>query len=857
MSDGNDAQIQKIQRLLRNFKQKLKLLEQLLLKSDIHSSHSHSSNSRNQYTYSKNTKIRNWESLKLLPSLNKFRNQSFDGLNLKDLNDKILNVKQSYKNILNLNDNLGNANKFPSLVELSAKVIGYSIINCDLKDINECYEDFNQLNKDEIEGKQIEVVSHVYSCVPSHLRSLLVPSHALSLIFSNDIISDHHATISSLLSISRPYELEFQDVIHQTLLCAFARSTLPPPDYVIDLAQKFNALPYITRSLQKLLPAFEPALSTCRAIDNLRSLNVANLSDLIYAIFIPCLDAPLPPIKLINWIDVKNTNSLLHLALKVGDIYAQQVLIEITSMALEKLLNDPKNKLSWYNLTFNLACASILILRDGCSLQQTILGYLEDSCHLPFTIYKTLNSSIRDYNIDLTLGDDYSRCGYLIEMFGKRNLTPAQISLLKYTISRNLSVDGFNNHRLSTMLQNAHNKFEIVKGAFMHHYMSFETPIKHPLTVDITPMSNNRDEFLTSTPRYTPFLKRRTKPMLAPKVVQGKHFNFNAANKLYGFGSPVIVERKWKDRLEEDDNDIDIKKHRKNNNQSNKITHISEDDDESESNVESKEKYNEKEENFTSESSSSEYNENSGSDLFSEHDESDFIYYNENRKKNTEVDDESVDDLMFYERIAECSPKSKKNHDLTVEITDSESDSDKYYPRERKCRNDLTLKNKYNDNTTAPTRRRKSKNKVFNEDDSVASKYKNRNKKKRASSSSSEDSDYGALKRRKSDMNLIRPRSSILDLKNGNNVRYSTGTQLNTKSKYISNYNKPHYSKQSPNHNRSIYKSYKYNDDVIDLSSDPAYSTEDEQSKKLYKPPSTKPNQQEQPRLRPFMFSIV
>lgn len=80
--------------------------------------------------------------------------------------DHIQALRIAFGNILELNKP---TNGFPSLTQLSAKVVGYSIINYDLSYGQD--EDYDDLGKIEKETRKMEVTDYVYSCVPAHLRT--------------------------------------------------------------------------------------------------------------------------------------------------------------------------------------------------------------------------------------------------------------------------------------------------------------------------------------------------------------------------------------------------------------------------------------------------------------------------------------------------------------------------------------------------------------------------------------------------------------------------------------------------------------------------------------------------------------
>lgn len=80
--------------------------------------------------------------------------------------DHLQALREAYSNILDLNKP---STRFPSLVQLSAKVIGYSIVNYDLSRDDDS-DDSDELTKPEREARSIEVVDYIYNCVPAHLR---------------------------------------------------------------------------------------------------------------------------------------------------------------------------------------------------------------------------------------------------------------------------------------------------------------------------------------------------------------------------------------------------------------------------------------------------------------------------------------------------------------------------------------------------------------------------------------------------------------------------------------------------------------------------------------------------------------
>lgn len=390
-----------------------------------------------------------------------------------------------------------------------------------------------------------------------------MPSHALSFLFSSEILSSHHPTVSSLLQTTRPHGLEFQDIIHQSLTIAFARSTLPPPDYITELANKFNAIPELLRSLTKLLPAFEPALSTCRAIDNIRSLPVCDLSPLIQSILSACYQSHIPPFRLRDWLHISNENSLFDAALNKCQPLAQRVLFELAIETTERLLNEPARE-EWFTITYNLCSAALIFSAKKSYSCDLLCACIDDISKIPF-IQRTTSEALSMFDLELLFASDYSKSSVLIDKFTYGDLLPPQLSLLSKITSKSLHVEGIDDTTLYMKKETAKAKFEKEKIQYVHT-STYKTPQKGKTRVlDLTPASsviksNKLTPYLMlPTPRFsqTPFFRRKTQNALAPKRVFGKKFQFHGTNKLYGFGTPVFIPRNWNERYEGDDDDDD------------------------------------------------------------------------------------------------------------------------------------------------------------------------------------------------------------------------------------------------------------------------------------------------------------
>ncbi|TIC13194.1 hypothetical protein E3Q14_01404 [Wallemia mellicola] len=555
----DDNELRRINRLLRNFSRKIKLLEELVSKRRDENDEDKRPQKK---SYSRKQRDSDWKSLRIIPNITKTdklfnpRSGTFDGLNLRD---HLQALREAYSNILDLNKP---STRFPSLVQLSAKVIGYSIVNYDLSRDDDS-DDSDELTKPEREARSIEVVDYIYNCVPAHLRSLLVPSHALSFLFSSETLSSHHPTVSSLLQTTRPHGLEFQDIIHQSLTIAFARSTLPPPDYITEIANKFNAIPELLRSLTKLLPAFEPALSTCRAIDNIRSLPVCDLSPLIQSILSACYQSHIPPFRLRDWLYISNENSLFDAALNKCQPLAQRVLFELAIETTERLLNEPARE-EWFTITYNLCSAALIFASRKSYSCDLLCACIDNISKIPF-IQRTTSEALSMFDLELLFALDYSRSSVLIDKFDYGNLLPPQLSLLSKVISKGLHVEGIDDTTLHMKKEAAKAKFEKEKIQYLHT-STYKTPQKGKSRVlDLTPASsiiksNKLTPYLMlPTPRFsqTPFFRRKTQNALAPQRVFGKKFQFHGTNKLYGFGTPVFIQRNWNERYEGDDDDDD------------------------------------------------------------------------------------------------------------------------------------------------------------------------------------------------------------------------------------------------------------------------------------------------------------
>ncbi|TIB13452.1 hypothetical protein E3P92_02283 [Wallemia ichthyophaga] len=558
-----DSQLRRIHRLLRNLKSKLKLLEDLVSKRNNGAEEPRRDGSR--FSYSSKQRDNNWKSLKILPNiaatdkLFNARSGSLDGINLRQLMDHIQALRMAFVNILELNKP---TNAFPSLTQLSAKVVGYSIINYDLSYVE--YGDQSNLGKIELEARKMEVVDYVYSCVPAHLRTLLVPSHALSLLFLSDILSNHHATVSSLLPTTRAHSLEFQDIVHQSLLSAFSSPTLPPPDYISNMCDKFNGGAQVNRSLIKLIPAYEPALATCRAVESIRSFKshtseIQDTSPLIQSIFESCYQSPIPPLKLRKWLDIEIPKSLFEIAFNNSMPSAQSVLLSLAVETADLIIKEPSYR-EWFYIGLNLCSAALTIFHSNHFLSEILVTYINQISRIPF-LNRSLSEALDMFNLDLLLGKSYSSARILIDVLGENNLLPVQLCILRKAVDNFISVDGYDYATLRDKKHIAETKFEELKVNFVQT-TTYKTPKKINSTViDFTPYPDERLQShrkLMSTNRFnqiqTPQTnQQKAKIALGPNQPIGSTFRFQAQNKLFGFGSPFVVKRDWRQRREGDD----------------------------------------------------------------------------------------------------------------------------------------------------------------------------------------------------------------------------------------------------------------------------------------------------------------
>lgn len=394
-----------------------------------------------------------------------------------------------------------------------------------------------------------------------------MPSHALSLLFSSDILSNHHATVSSLLPTTRAYNLEFQDIVYQSLVSAFSSPTLPPPDYITNISDKFNGGAEVYRSLIKILPAFEPALSTCRAVDSIRNFKshtseIQDTSSLIRSIFEACYESPLPPLKLRQWLDITAPKSLFVVALDSRIPNAQRMLLSLAVETGDRILNDPKYH-EWFYISFNLCSAALCIFHSDDIASEILIAYIDHLSRIPF-MNRSISEALDMFNLDLVLGKTYSSARILIDAFGENSLLPAQLCVLRTALKKYKVVEGYDAATLIYKNRIAETRFEESKANYVQT-TTYKTPKKvNSLVIDFTPYTDDRLQShrkLMSTPRFgqaqTPYTNKKTKAALGPNRPRGATFQFQAQNKLFGFGSPFVVKRDWRQREEgEDEGDI-------------------------------------------------------------------------------------------------------------------------------------------------------------------------------------------------------------------------------------------------------------------------------------------------------------
>ncbi|TIA90034.1 hypothetical protein E3P99_01740 [Wallemia hederae] len=563
-----DGQLRRIHRIFRNLKSKINLLEELVRKRDGSAlSHQRDGSDLNEQVTDKQRNAY-WDSLKLLPtiaatdSLFNARNGSLDGINLRQLMDHIQSLRSAYANALELNKP---SNAFPSLTQLSARVIGYSIINYDFSyGYDKAYEDLGKLEK---EARQMEIVDYVYSCVPPHLQTLLVPSHALSLLFSNNVLSNHHPTISSLLPTTSAYGLEFQDIIYHSLAIAFAGPTLPHPNYLNNICLKFNCNHQVIRSLIKLLPAFEPALSTCRAVRNMKvigqpELEIQDISPLIQTVFQSSYETPVPPASLYPWLDIDDHNSLFDLALKKRIPKAQNVLILLAVEVSDRMLRDPKYH-HWFKVALNLCAGALCVVDDDETSAEMLVVYMDNISRVPFS-ENNIRGALDAFRFEHVFSSLHSqRCWYartLIDVLGDNNLIPAQLGVLRRVLKLDIPVDGLTNSQLRYKERVAQARFEESKTAYVQH-TTFKTPKKMNASyIEFTPYTDDKLQshrkalFTPGFPQWrTPYTNPKTQVALGPHRPVNATFRVQQQRNMYGFGSPFVIERNWRRREEGED----------------------------------------------------------------------------------------------------------------------------------------------------------------------------------------------------------------------------------------------------------------------------------------------------------------